>query len=135
MINNTFEYYGVAIIIVRPGMAFEIEKCVTNMGVARLPLLDITVGRRALGELRASRTVSLPEGLEVVGDSWFVDSGVEEVIVPASVREIQKCAFACCEKLRSVEFVGESQLQSMGEYCFYNCGLTSITIPAGVAVI
>ena len=46
--------------------------------------------------------VELPEGLEAVGEFWFVDSNVEKAIISASVREIQKGALAYCKRLKVV---------------------------------
>ena len=79
--------------------------------------------------------MKLPEGLQVVGEGWFADSNVERVTIPTSVREIQKGAFACCKRLREVEFAEGSTLELMGELCFYNTGLESITIPNRVREI
>ena len=79
--------------------------------------------------------VELPEGLEAVGEFWFVDSNVEKAIISASVREIQKGAFACCKRLREVDFAEGSVLERIDELCFYNTGLESITIPSLVREI
>ena len=79
--------------------------------------------------------VELPEGLEAVGEFWFVDSNVEKAIISASVREIQKGAFACCKGLREVEFVEGSALERIGEFCFYNSGLLKVAVPSRVRTI
>ena len=55
--------------------------------------------------------MKLPEGLQVVGEGWFADSNVEKVRIPTSVTEIQKGAFACCKRLREVDFEEGSVLE------------------------
>ena len=113
-----------------PGMKFEIEKHIKYGRVVRVSDLSTMVSTRTLGHLRRLRVVELPEGLEIIGEGWFADSNVEKAIISASVREIQKGAFACCKKLRQVEFAERSALELIGELCFYNTGLESITIPS-----
>ena len=73
--------------------------------------------------------MKLPEGLQVVGEGWFADSNVERVAIPTSVTEIQKGTFACCKRLREVEFARGSALERIGELCFYNSGLENIIVP------
>ena len=67
-----------------------------------MPSLDIVVGDSVLRQLRSTKVVELPNGLETVGEGWFADSCVERVAIPASIREIQRCAFACCDRLEEV---------------------------------
>ena len=68
-------------------MEFNIEEH-TDLAVIRLPPLDTKVGDKTLGELRQRREVKLPEGLEIIGENWFADCGIEKAVVPASVLEI-----------------------------------------------
>ena len=49
----------------------------------------------------------------MIGEGWFADSGVEKVVVPASVRELKKYSFMYCEKLKRIEFAGESRLEKI----------------------
>ena len=65
----------------------------------------------------------------MVGEGWFADSNAARVIVPTSVKEIQRSAFACCKRLKEVEFVEGSGLEKIDELCFYNNGLKSIIVP------
>ena len=51
------------------------------------------VGDRLLRDLRALKDVTIPDGVDEVGDHWFSFSGVERVIVPGSVRKIGAQAF------------------------------------------
>ena len=58
------------------------------------------IGKRAFCGCRGLRTVCLPEGLEVLDEKCFAYSGLEEVTVPASVREIGREVFLGCKRLR-----------------------------------
>ena len=101
----------------------------------RIQSFDIRIGDLTLRQLRSLRTIQLPEGLEVIGEGWFADSASERVLVPASVKKIEKCAFACCERLRHIDFANGNQLEEIGEHCFYDSALESVQIPSRVKVI
>lgn len=64
------------------------------------------IGRGAFAQCGSLRDVSLPEGLEIL------DVG----------------AFTGCESLS--EIILPQSLKTLGDECFYNTGLTSITVPA-----
>ncbi len=58
------------------------------------------------------------------------------ITIPASVKEIGTEAFKNCSKLKTVTFLAESQLLSIGDDAFYGCEqLTSATLPASVTNI
>lgn len=80
--------------------------------------------REQLGlDQKDPRAFRLPDGLDVVGDSWFVGSGIERLIIPNTVRTLENSAFIHCEKLREVVFESGSQLESIGNLCFGNCDI------------
>ena len=85
---HAFGWRENTIICVNPGMRFDLEAHV-NVKVVRPPSLDTKVGDRTLRELRHLREVRLPEGLKIIGESWFVGCWAEKVVISASVREIQ----------------------------------------------
>ena len=50
-------------------------------------------------------SISLPEGIKTIENSAFESiSGLKEIVVPASVTSIGKCAFSDCENLRKWSF-------------------------------
>ena len=51
-----------------------------------------------------TKVVVIPDGVEKIGNNWFWGSRVENVRIPASVREIGNCAFRNCKKLRQITF-------------------------------
>lgn len=55
-----------------------------------------------------AKTVTLPQGLQTIGELAFADSIlIERIVIPASVVRIGKNAFRGCDKLREVVFDGE----------------------------
>ena len=78
------------------------------------------------------KVLRLPNGLETVGDSWFVNTNIERLIVSSSVKTLGKFAFYNCKQLREVVFEPGSCLERIEEDCFRECGLTRIVIPGSV---
>ena len=58
-----------------------------------------------------------------------MNSQIETVIIPASVKKIEKEAFRGCQQLREVEFAEGSKLESIGELCFAYSGIQEIELP------
>ena len=48
---------------------------------------------------------------------------------------IKANAFNNCRELRTVIFEADSHLESIGESCFYVCGLREIVVPRSVRVV
>ena len=69
-------------------------------------------------DLRKQKDVVIPDGVEKIGSYWFWDTDVENVLVPASVRELGIDAFHGCEKLKSVTFAEGSRLETIRRGCF-----------------
>ena len=87
-----------------------------------------------------SMAVRLPDGLEVIPESCFAESGIVEVHIPASVRKIQ-CShysgvFSDCRSLKAVTFAAGSTLAEIGDRAFWNCAkLRDIAIPQSVTYV
>ena len=47
----------------------------------------------------------LPDGIETIGNNWFVGAEMEKLVVPSSVRSLGVGAFSCCKQLREVVFL------------------------------
>lgn len=68
-----------------------------------------------------------------IGAVAFQNSTITNVTIPSSVVTIDERTFYNCQSLKSVTFTEESQLQSIGDYAFYNClSLSVIVIPSTV---
>ena len=57
-----------------------------------------------------------PDGLEKIGLFAFVESGVEQVVLPVSLRTIAQGAFGKCESLKTVKFNEGLEVIGTDEY-------------------
>lgn len=81
------------------------------------------------------KNVSVPDTVEVIGESAFEDkTHIELVVLPNSVKRIEAYAFWGCDNLDTV-VLGRG-LTEVGDYAFAGCkGLEQMTIPANVTSI
>ncbi len=81
--------------------------------------------------------------LEAIPTGTFAYTGIESIVIPASVTTIadqlddeeEPGAFSNCKNLKEVIFEGGSQLGYIGSYAFYKTGIESFEIPSLVASI
>ena len=82
--------------------------------------------------------ILLPEGLKIIGIDSFWNSGLEEIILPSSVKSIEPCAFYGCKQLKSVrlneglEKLGEKQVVDGHNWVgavFWGTAIETITLP------
>lgn len=79
-------------------------------------------------------SISLPEGLTVIGDNAFVECAITSITIPNSVTTINYWSFYGCVALETI--VLGSNLEILGEAAFFGCeALTSVIIPDGVKTI
>ena len=57
---------------------------------------DTLVGGILLCELRQLKNIVIPDGVEIIEERWFLNSQIETVTIPASVKKIEKEAFRGC---------------------------------------
>lgn len=107
--------------------------CLWGTGITELRIpQQVQKTREQLGLVQDPKVLRLPDGLEIVGDSWFASSGIEKLIIPKTVRELGNSAFAGCAKLREVVFEPDSRLETVRKFCFSYCGIEQIVIPKSV---
>ena len=76
----------------------------------------------------------IPKSINSIGEKAFTYcQGLSEIVVPGSVREIGKYAFQNCTNLRKLTL--SEGLQSIRWGAFWECGLTTVTVPASVREI
>ena len=81
-------------------------------------------------------SIEIPDGVTVIGDYAFYESGLENINIPAGVTTIGMGAFEECFNLSGVTFEKDSKLTEIESGTFFGCvDLTSIEIPAGVTSI
>ena len=93
------------------------------------------VGDVLLWDLRALMTVTLPDGIQKVGEGWFARSTIRSVSFPASVRKIEREAFRGCAGLKSLSFQRGAMLECIGAYCFAESGLREVSLPDSVCTV
>lgn len=71
-----------------------------------------------------------------IGENAFYNCNLRSVKIPETVLHVRERAFYQCIRLETVEFEGNSQLETIGARSFDTCNmLTSINIPANVQSI
>lgn len=79
------------------------------------------------------KEIHLPEGLQVIGQEAFVNSGLKEIEVPGTVKKLENLAFSNNVSLEKV--VLNEGVEEIGVYVFSSCKLKQIFIPASVTKI
>lgn len=64
----------------------------------------------------------------MIGAQCFGSSGLEELILPANVKEVCAKAFYWCTRLKNVQL--NEGLQKIGEYVFACTAIKNITLPS-----
>ena len=60
-----------------------------------------TIDYQAFSNCSCLKTIRLPDGLEALGASCFQNSGLVDIALPSSVRDVGACAFLDCKRLQS----------------------------------
>ncbi len=84
------------------------------------------IGSDSCNDIKALKTINLPEGLLVIGDYAFLQSGITKITIPSTVKEIGEFAFAGCISLTEIKFGGTMHQWSLLEKHTNWC-ITSIT--------
>lgn len=122
------------------------------------PNTTTVVAYEAFNDMLRLSAVRLNNGLETLEANCFCNTRIRELVLPASVKQVQsfafsgckslryanlsaargltrleKLAFCSCERLRSVLL--NDGLESIEEECFCNSGLSQVTVPRSVKLI
>ena len=68
------------------------------------------------------------DGLEVIDERAFDDSGLESFTAPPSLKKIGYMAFGRCSSLR--EFKLNKCIQELSRLCFWGTKITSLKVPS-----
>lgn len=77
-----------------------------------------TIETGAFRKCESLSGVTLPESLQVIGESAFYQSALAEIRIPAAVGYIARSAFKYCDSLNSISFEGE--VPGMGMEVFFD---------------
>ena len=87
----------------------------------------------AFGDLK-NATLTLPNGLTVIGEYAFYFSDITQINFPATLKTIGKNAFGYCRLLKTIEL--NSGLESIHKNAFEGCAtLEKVTIPESITSI
>lgn len=78
---------------------------------------------------RNVRSLKIPPFIKRIAEYSFSDSLIECIMLPVKVKEICNFAFRNCKKLRQVQFMKNSELQTIGENAFELSSIETIVIP------
>lgn len=66
---------------------------------------------------------------------YFVRRTIEEITVPSYIKRIGAYAFCGCKHLKTVNFLDDSELESIGEYAFIDSAIENFIVPSHVKEI
>lgn len=66
-------------------------------------------------------TINVAEGTQTIGRNAFTQCNISKVIIPDSVKVIDKCAFVGCESLNEVKIGEKSHLERINTSAFDGC--------------
>ena len=115
------------------------DKTVTSVAI---PEGVTEIGSLAFSNMSSLKTVSLPSTLTTLGYGVFSSSGIESIVIPASVTTVEEVPdsnaynglFAFCKSLKTAEI--QANWDAIPDYAFNNCTvLESVSFPASVNTI
>ena len=125
---------------------FGVLLVITALVIMQLPVSEADAAESSASDFRiegstlvkyrgTEKNVSVPDTVEVIGESAFENNNnIELVVLPNSVKRIEKYAFWGCNNLDTV-VLGKG-LSEVGDYAFAGCkGLEQMTIPSNVKSI
>ena len=99
-----------------------------------IPATVTHIGNYAFYDMFSTENITIPYGVDTIGDCAFEGCGVTKIDLPDSVTRIGKEAFAKCDNLEEVKL--SKSLTDMGDGAFSNCSaLKQMDIPEGVTTI
>ena len=106
-----------------------ITEIVIPEGMVRIP-------EYAFYNIKSLTKVTFPEGLEIIGSNAFEYTSLEEVEIPASVRNIGYHAFGDIYTLTKAIFLGDNDIPELGGGIFCSCSkLTELRLPSKLTKI
>lgn len=94
----------------------------------------VHIGKNAFKNSRNITEIVIPESVLIIDDRAFIETYLQKINLPASLKAINASVFESCYSLNGI--VLPSGITFIGEKAFYLCnGLTEINIPDGVTHI
>lgn len=137
--NNAFSGCYIASIVLNEGLVeigdFAFEKTI-KLGQIKIPSTVTNIGNSAFYmSAITSLTISDNSKIESIGESAFMNTGIEALNLPASIKQLGEKAFYR-SKIKSLTFEEGTTLSEIPAQCFASCtNLTSLSLPASVSKI
>ena len=93
-------------------------------------VLTPNMAREHLSKMQGEKLFVVPEGIRIIDFGCFMNSDVERVALPSSVKEIRWGAFYNCKKLKEVTLA--EGLENIGMHAFQGTTLKEVVIPKSV---
>ena len=107
---------------------------VDHVTQVEIPATVTHIGNYAFYDMFNTENITIPYGVETIGDCAFEDYEATKLVLPGSVTRIGKGAFTNCRYLEEVEL--SKSLTDIGDGAFSNCSaLEQIDIPEGGTTI
>lgn len=118
-------------------------------------LFTVNDGTLVKCTLDGQKTITIPEGIKVIGRKCFAETNIEEIILPEGIKVIDAEAFAYCKKLRKINFpetlniIGcgafracfsletvtlPKKMEELNSYAFYDASIKHLTLPEKVSL-
>lgn len=106
--------------------AFQMCKALTHISIPK----SVTEWGSHVFDKSGIESVEFEEGLEAIGESAFYSTNLKEVVIPGSVKRINRNAFSYCEKLEKITL--NEGLVTIDTLAFNATKIREIVIPATV---
>lgn len=118
-------------------------------------LFTVNDGTLVKCTLDGQKTITIPEGIKVIGRKCFAETNIEKIILPEGIEVIDAEAFAYCKKLRKINFPETlniieygafracfsletvtlpKKMKDLNNYAFYNASIKHLTLPEKVSL-
>ena len=106
----------------------------TALKKVRLPVTLSEYGTNIFRGCTYLESIILPDSYNKISFGWLSGSGIKEITIGRSIREIESCAFEDCNQLTSIEIPGS--VNTLGSEAFARCSaLAEIKLNEGLKLI
>ncbi len=108
--NSAFEFSNITEITIPKSVTFIDEHAFKNCNnLATVNILggnNMVIGKGVFSRCYGLKNIKIPNGVGVIGEDCFYNSGVESIILPISLIKIEGNAFNSCTSLESMTYEG-----------------------------